>query len=59
MEPFSLETDDRTDKERAKAKAMKKDRQACGKDKAPMDTDLTEDHGEFSCQVRINLKFSE
>ncbi|MCI4394341.1 hypothetical protein PGIGA_G00167680 [Pangasianodon gigas] len=59
MEPFSLETDDRTDEERTKAKATKKDRQACGKAKAPMDTDLSEDHGDFSCQVRINLNFSD
>lgn len=58
MELFSLETDDRTNEERSKAK-VKKDRQACGKTKAPMDTDLAEDHGDFSCQVRINLNFSE
>lgn len=59
MESFSLETDDRTDEERAKAKAMRKDRQAGGKDKAPMDTDLAEDHGEIFCQVKFNLRFSE
>lgn len=59
MELFSLETDDRTDEERSKTKATKKDRQACGKDKAPMDTDLPEDHGDFSCPIRINAYFSE
>ncbi|XP_060768846.1 transient receptor potential cation channel subfamily V member 1-like [Neoarius graeffei] len=59
MESFSLETDDRTDEERAKAKAMRKDRHAGGKDKAPMDTDLAEDHGEISCQVKFNLRFSD
>ncbi|XP_053474426.1 transient receptor potential cation channel subfamily V member 1 [Ictalurus furcatus] len=58
MEPFSLDTDDRTDEERTKTKATKKDRQAYGKAKAPMDTELAEDHGDFACQVRINLNFS-
>ncbi|KAK3527226.1 hypothetical protein QTP86_014652 [Hemibagrus guttatus] len=59
VETFTLETDDRTCQERAKAKATRKDRQACGKDKVPMDTDLPEDHGDFSCQVRLNLNFSD
>lgn len=59
MELFSLETDDRTDEDRAMFKATRKDRQAGGKTKAPMDTDLSEDHGDYSCQVRINLNFSE
>lgn len=59
MEPFSLDTDDRSDEERTKTKANKKDRQAYGKAKAPMDTELAEDHGDFACQVRINLNFSE
>lgn len=59
MELFSLETDDRTDEDRAMFKATRKDRQAGGKTKAPMDTDLPEDHGDYSCQVRINLNFSE
>ncbi|KAM9440506.1 transient receptor potential cation channel subfamily V member 1-like [Clarias gariepinus] len=58
MELFSLETDDRTDEERAKAKAARKDRQAFGKGKTPMDTDLLEDHGELCPKIRINLKFS-
>lgn len=59
MEPFSLETDDKTDEERAKVKAARKDRQMYGKTKAPMDTDLSEDHGDFSCELRINHYFSE
>ncbi|XP_017315455.1 transient receptor potential cation channel subfamily V member 1 isoform X2 [Ictalurus punctatus] len=59
MEPFSLDTDDRSDEERTKTKANKKDRQAYGKAKAPMDTELAEDHGDFACQVRINLNFSD
>lgn len=59
MEPFALETDDRTYEERSKAKATRKDRHACGKDKVPMDTDLPEDHGDIACQIRFNLNFSE
>lgn len=59
VETFSLETDDRTSEERAKAKAARKDRQAYGKDKVPMDTDLPEDHCDFSCQVRYNPDFCE
>ncbi|KAF7688618.1 transient receptor potential cation channel subfamily V member 1-like [Silurus meridionalis] len=54
MEAFSLETIE----EGNKAKATKKDRQAYGKTKAPMDTDLLEDHGDFSCPIRIKLEFS-
>ncbi|KAK2816288.1 hypothetical protein Q7C36_022559 [Tachysurus vachellii] len=57
VETFSLETDDRTSEERAKAKAARKDRQAYGKDKVPMDTDLPEDHIDFSRQVRYDPKF--
>lgn len=59
VETFTFETDDRTCQERAKDKKTRKDRQACGKDKVPMDTDLSEDHGDFACQVRYNLNFSE
>ncbi|XP_017570351.1 transient receptor potential cation channel subfamily V member 1 isoform X1 [Pygocentrus nattereri] len=59
--PFSLEADDSTDEERAKAKAARK---AYGKGcperaRGPMDTDFLEDHGEITCQVRFNLNFDK
>ncbi|KAL6463854.1 hypothetical protein MHYP_G00282450 [Metynnis hypsauchen] len=59
--PFSLEADDSTDEERAKAKAARK---AYGKGcperaRGPMDTDFLEDHGEVTCQVRFNLNFDK
>ncbi|XP_072517265.1 transient receptor potential cation channel subfamily V member 1 [Salminus brasiliensis] len=56
--PFSLETDDRTDEERARAKATKK---ACGKEKnvrGPMDTDFLDDHV-IPTQVRFDLNFDK
>uniref|UniRef100_A0A4W4HGQ0 Ion transport domain-containing protein n=1 Tax=Electrophorus electricus TaxID=8005 RepID=A0A4W4HGQ0_ELEEL len=60
-ECFSLEMDDRTDEERAKAKAAKK---AFGKGcperhRMPMDTDFLEDHGDIPSQIRFNLNFNK
>ncbi|KAJ7997081.1 hypothetical protein DPEC_G00225240 [Dallia pectoralis] len=63
---FSLETDDRTDDERAKSRQVKKpDRlvSALGmgssaKDKAPMDTDYQEEFEVAAPKVKINLNFA-
>ncbi|MCI4394340.1 hypothetical protein PGIGA_G00167670 [Pangasianodon gigas] len=54
---FSLEIDDRTDKEREE-EAKRKSRQATGKAKTPMDTDLQEDLGYACPQIRINPDFA-
>ncbi|MCJ8748549.1 hypothetical protein PDJAM_G00166080 [Pangasius djambal] len=54
---FSLEIDDRTDKEREE-EAKRKSCQAIGKAKTPMDTDLQEDLGYACPQIRINPDFS-
>ncbi|XP_076867770.1 transient receptor potential cation channel subfamily V member 1 [Brachyhypopomus gauderio] len=57
---FSLEMDDRTDEERAKAKADRKERVAGGKGcPMPMDTDFLEDQEAIPCQVRFNLNFDK
>ncbi|KAF4072988.1 hypothetical protein AMELA_G00253850 [Ameiurus melas] len=53
MESFSLEIDDRTDEERAEARAMREH------DKTPMDTNIEKDLGCTIPLIRLNQKFSD
>lgn len=62
---FSLETDDRTEEERSRQKAAKKDGPGSalglGQEtpKAPMDTDYQEEMEETKPQIRFNLNFDK
>lgn len=53
---FHLETDDRSEEERAKSKHMKKS--PC-KDKMPMDSNYLEDVVEASPKIKFNLHFDK
>ncbi|KAK2879767.1 transient receptor potential cation channel subfamily V member 1 [Channa argus] len=58
---FSLETDDRTEEEKSRQKAAKKDGFSFGQEapKAPMDTDYQEEMEETKPQIRFNLNFDK
>lgn len=62
---FSLETDDRTEEERSRQKAAKKEGlvSALGMGQesptAPMDTDYQEEMEEAKPQIRFNLNFDK
>ncbi len=62
---FSLEADDRTEEERSREKAAKKDglvsSLGLGQEtpKAPMDTDYQEDMEKTKPQIRFNLNFDK
>lgn len=62
---FSLETDDRTEEERARQRAMKKaagcSSLGLGQEapKAPMDTDYQEEMETHKPQIRFNLNFDK
>ena len=63
---FSLETDDRTDEERAQAKEKKKDRLASAlgmgssdPPRAPMDTEYQEEIEGAKPQIKFNLNFDK
>ncbi|KAG9339771.1 hypothetical protein JZ751_022437 [Albula glossodonta] len=64
--PFSLETDDRTEDERARGKSAKNDRSSSGlglggsdKGPAPMDSDYQEEVPEDKPKIRFNLNFDK
>ncbi|XP_023285199.1 transient receptor potential cation channel subfamily V member 2-like, partial [Seriola lalandi dorsalis] len=54
---FSLETDDRTEEEKTRQRAAKKDCQEAPK--APMDTDYQEEMEATKPQIRFNLNFDK
>ncbi|XP_067463620.1 transient receptor potential cation channel subfamily V member 1 [Thunnus thynnus] len=62
---FSLETDDRTEEEKSRHKAAKKDGLVCalglGQEapKAPMDTDYQEEMEDSKPEIRFNLNFDK
>lgn len=51
---FTLETDDQTEEEKAKAKQMKKE---ASKHKRPMDSNYLDDIEEPTCKIKFNLNF--
>lgn len=53
---FDLETDDRSEEERARAKHTKK---SPGKDKMPMDSNYLEDVVDAAPRIRFNLDFDK
>lgn len=53
---FHLETDDRSEEEREKAKHMKK---YPGKDKMPMDSNYLEDVVDATPKIKFNLHFDK
>ncbi|KAF7206640.1 transient receptor potential cation channel subfamily V member 1 isoform X2 [Nothobranchius furzeri] len=55
---FTLETDDRTEEEKARQRGAKKDGLAADAPKAPMDTDFQEEMEKHKPQIRFNLNFS-